>query len=162
MAQRWDIICVFFSFPSLNASDSTFILLIPLLCSFGLQCSVIMTLSFTGQWCWLYYTWPELQLNQFWGTQYKVTAATGHSLFFGTWIWLLLLKNWLIPTRTLNVFSQGLPKSRIWSPGCNDIKHKSFSFSLEKSSNKGDILNSERSLYFLVLRMERESNGVKL
>lgn len=39
VAQRWDTICVFFCLPSLNASDSFFIVLTSLLGSFGLQCS---------------------------------------------------------------------------------------------------------------------------
>lgn len=84
VAQRWDMIYVFYCLPSLYASDSFFNVLTSLLGFFGLQCSVIKTLSFTGQCCWLPYSCPGLQLNQFWGTCYKITAVTSCSLFFGS------------------------------------------------------------------------------
>lgn len=131
MAQRWDIGCVFFCLPSLNASDSSFIALISSSCSFGLQCSVIRTLSFTGVLLTalpLAWTAAESVLRD----PIKSYCCYWSQLVLWYKNMLLLLKNWLIPTRTLSVFSQGLPKSRVWRPGCNEIRYKSFAFSLEK------------------------------
>lgn len=122
VAQRWDIISVFFWPPSLNAFDSNFIVLISWLSSFGLQWSVVVTLSFTGRCCWLRYTCSWISFGRL-NIKLLLLFATAWSLDHN----MLLLKNWLMPTRTLNVFSQGLPKLRVWSPGCSEMR-KIFHF----------------------------------